>query len=199
MNRKGNGSGAHACNAMMRDALLHALQQQVAFDGCIKSKRQAIADQLVTNALAGDMRAIKEVFDRMDGKARLAALAREQPMEAGIELKEQLRRLTAWDFPPPAAAGSDEQSTPSADMPPPCGDRQRHCHRASNRRAACFACFVTDRRGGTSACLVLRPGAGRPVGSGRFGGTNPTGKPASHTGCSPSNCRAVRGRGELPR
>ena len=123
MNSKANGSGAHACNAMMRDALLHALQQQVAFDGCIKSKMQAIADQLVAKALAGDMRAIKEIFDRIDGKARPAAVAREQPMEAqaGIGLKEQLRRLTAWDFPPPAAAGSDEQCTPSVDMPPPSG------------------------------------------------------------------------------
>ncbi len=58
-----NGSGAHACHAMMREALLHALQQQVALDGCIKSKRQAIADQLANKALAGDMRAIKEVFE----------------------------------------------------------------------------------------------------------------------------------------
>ncbi len=120
MNSKGNGSGAHACNAMMRDALLRALQQEVALDGCIKSKMQAIADQVVTKALAGDMRAVKEIFDRMDGKARPAALAREQPMEAqaGIGLKEQLRQLT--DMSPPAAAGSDEQSTPSVDMPPPC-------------------------------------------------------------------------------
>ena len=125
MNSKGNGSGAHACNAMMRDALLHALQQQVAFDGRIMSKMHAIAGHLVAKALAGDMRAVKEIFDRMDGKARPAALAREQPMEAkagsGLQehgLKAQLRQLT--DMPPPAAAGSDEQSTPSADMPPPC-------------------------------------------------------------------------------
>ncbi len=122
MNSTGNGSGAYACNAMMRDALLHALQQQVALDGCIKSKMQAIADQLVTKALAGDMRAVKEIFDRMDGKARPAALAREQPMEpqAGIGLQEQLLQLPAGDVPPPAAAGSDERSTPSVDMPPPC-------------------------------------------------------------------------------
>ncbi len=120
MNSKGNGSGAHACHAMMRDALLHALWQEVAFDGRIMSKMHAIAGHLVAKAPAGDMRAVKEIFDRMDGKARLAALAREQPMEAGIELKEELRRLTAWDFPPPAAAGSDERSTPSADRPPPC-------------------------------------------------------------------------------
>ena len=111
MNSKANGSGAHTCDTMMRDALLHALQQEVAFDGCIMSKMQAIADQLVAKALAGDMRAIKEVFDRIDGKARPATVAREQPTEAqaGIGLKEQLRRLTAWDFPPPPAAVAPEQ------------------------------------------------------------------------------------------
>ena len=122
MNGKVNGSGARTCDTMMRDALLHALQQEVAVDGCIMSKMQAIARQLVAMALVGDMRAIKEIFDRIDGKARPATVAREQPTEAqaGIGLKEQLRQLTAWDFPPPAAAGSDEQCTPSVDMPPPC-------------------------------------------------------------------------------
>ena len=122
MNSKANGSGARTCDTMMRDALLHALQQEVAVDGCIMSKMQAIARQLVAMALVGDMRAIKEIFDRIDGKARPAMVAREQPTEAqaGIGLKEQLRQLTAWDFPPPAAAGSDEQCTPSVDMPPPC-------------------------------------------------------------------------------
>ncbi len=111
MNSKANGSGARTCDTMMRDALLHALQQEVAVDGCIMSKMQAIARQLVAMALVGDMRAIKEIFDRIDGKARPAMVAREQPTEAqaGIGLKEQLRRLTAWDF-PPAAAGSDEQA-----------------------------------------------------------------------------------------
>src|SRR5687768_11810198 len=119
MNSYGNGAGARTGNTMMRDALLHALQQEVTFDGCIMSKMQAVARKLVAKALAGDMRAIKEVFDRIDGKARPAVIAREQPMEAqaGIGLAEQLRQLTY--IPPPAAAGSDEQSTPSVDMPPP--------------------------------------------------------------------------------
>ena len=91
MNSKVNGSGARTCDTMMRDALLHALQQEVAVDGCIMSKMQAIARLLVAMALVGDMRAIKEIFDRIDGKARPAMVAREQPTEAqaGIALKEQ--------------------------------------------------------------------------------------------------------------
>ena len=206
MNSKANGSGAHACNAMMRDALLHALQQEVAFDGRIMSKMHAIAGQVVAKALAGDMRAVKEIFDRMDGKARPAAVAREQPMEAqaGIGLQEQLRQLTAGY----AAAGRcrigwtiDAIGGYAATV----RDRQRHCLLASDQRAACFACFarfarsVTDRRDETSACLVLRPGAGKPVGSGHLGRTQPTGKPPGHTEYSPRNCRAVRGGGEWPR
>jgi hypothetical protein len=121
MNSYGNGSGARTGNTLMRDALLHALQQEVAFDGCIMSKMQAVARQLVAKALAGDMRAIKEVFDRIDGKARPAVIAREQPMEAqtGIGLAEQLRQLTA--IPPLAAAGTDEHLTPSVDMPSETG------------------------------------------------------------------------------
>ena len=53
MNGKVNGSGARTCDTMMRDALLHASQQEVAVDGCIMSKMQAIARQLVAMALVG--------------------------------------------------------------------------------------------------------------------------------------------------
>ena len=118
MNGKVNGSGARTCDTMMRDALLHALQQEVAVDGCIMSKMQAIARQLVAMALVGDMRAIKEIFDRIDGKARPATVAREQPTEAqaGIGLKEQLRKLTAWDFPPPAAVAPEQPMEAQADI-----------------------------------------------------------------------------------
>ena len=118
MNGKVNGSGARTCDTMMRDALLHALQQEVAVDGCIMSKMQAIARQLVAMALVGDMRAIKEIFDRIDGKARPAVVAREQPTEAqaGIALKEQLRQLTAWDFPPPAAVAPEQPMEAQADI-----------------------------------------------------------------------------------
>ena len=202
MNSKANGSGARTCDTMMRDALLHALQQEVAVDGCIMSKMQAIARQLVAMALVGDMRAIKEIFDRIDGKARPAVVAREQPTEAqaGIGLKEQLRRLTAWDFPPPAAAGSDEQCDAIGGYAATVRDRQRHCLPASDRRAVRLACFVTERREETSACLALRSGAGKPVGSGRFGRTsqreNPRAMPDVDRESAARSEAARNGRGD---
>ena len=199
MNSNGNGAGARTGNTMMRDALLHALQQEVTFDGCIMSKMQAVARKLVAKALAGDMRAIKEVFDRIDGKARPAVVAREQPMEAqaGIGLAEQLRQLTA-DFPPPAAAGSDEQSTPSVDMPP----RRRPATALPPRfQSAKRPLRLFRHRSSRGNFRLSRPPTWRGQAGWQrtFWPNEPTGKPSSHTGCSPSNCRAVRSREELPR
>ncbi len=194
MNSKANGSGARTCDTMMRDALLHALQQEVAVDGCIMSKMQAIAGQLVAKALAGDMRAIKEIFDRIDGKARPAVVAREQPTEAqaGIGLKEQLRRLTAWDFPPPAAAGRLSNHDGGYATASETG----------NGIASPLPISETPASDVPSPIVARELPPSRPPigGASRLHWTfDPTGKPSSHTGCSPGNCRAVRGREEWPR
>lgn len=54
----------------MRDALILALHREaVAADGVPTKKLNLIADQLITKAMAGDVPAIKEVFDRVDGKS----------------------------------------------------------------------------------------------------------------------------------
>src|SRR5687768_14354080 len=173
MNSYGNGAGARTGNTMMRDALLHALQQEVTFDGCIMSNMQAVARKLVAKALAGEMRAIKEVFDRIDGKARPAVITREQPMEAqtGIGLREKLRQLTA--IPPLHAAGSDEQSTPSVEMPPPSetGNGIASPLPISEPPASPVSSPIVA---GELPPVALRPGAGKPAGSGRFGRTKPT-------------------------
>lgn len=54
----------------MRDALVFALHREaVNADGEPTKKLYLVADQLVTKAMNGDVPAIKEIFDRVEGKA----------------------------------------------------------------------------------------------------------------------------------
>ena len=52
-----------------RDAVMIAVNETVEGDGGAKRKLRAIADKVVELAMEGDIQAIKEIGDRMDGKA----------------------------------------------------------------------------------------------------------------------------------
>jgi len=55
---------------LMRDALHIALKREAdAADGTRTKRLQMVAEKLVDKAINGDVAAIKEIFDRMDGKA----------------------------------------------------------------------------------------------------------------------------------
>ncbi len=55
---------------LMRDALLVALHRAAkGADGKPTKRLAIVADKLVTKAEEGDVTAIKEIFDRVDGKA----------------------------------------------------------------------------------------------------------------------------------
>src|SRR3546814_19677478 len=54
---------------LMRDALVLALKREAeGADGKPTKRLQAIAEKLVEKAEAGDVQAIREIFDRVDGK-----------------------------------------------------------------------------------------------------------------------------------
>ena len=66
--------------ALMRAALMRALRRQVEdADGRPIIMAQLIANELADKAADGDMPAIKEVFDRSDGRSVQAAAAPETP------------------------------------------------------------------------------------------------------------------------
>ena len=55
---------------LMRDAIILALKRESAdTDGALTKKLHLIADRLIEKAMAGDIQAIKEINDRVDGKA----------------------------------------------------------------------------------------------------------------------------------
>jgi hypothetical protein len=65
---------------LMRDALNAELRREGDDgEGGKASILQLIARKLAARALAGDLEAIKEIFDRMDGKSVAAAAADEPP------------------------------------------------------------------------------------------------------------------------
>jgi plasmid stabilization system protein ParE len=70
--RNDDPSEGNKAARMMRRAILHELQQPSAADATA-DKLQAVARSLVDKAASGDLSAIKEVLDRIDGKTPAAA------------------------------------------------------------------------------------------------------------------------------
>ena len=119
--------------------------------------------------------------------------------QAGIGLEEQLRQLTA--IPPPAAAGSDEQSTPSVDMPPPCETGNGIASPLPISEAARFAFAVSSPIVARELPPVSPSDLARAsrlavdILAERTQRENPRAIPDARR----EKCRAARGRDELPR
>lgn len=74
---------------VMTEALMSALHREAERADGTKTKRlMMIADKLAEKAAEGDIQAIKEVFDRTEGKAAQAIIGDpDQPMELTIRWK----------------------------------------------------------------------------------------------------------------
>lgn len=67
---------------LMRDALMIALKREATGAGGVKTRKlNLIASKLVDLAVAGDMQAIKEIGDRVDGRpAQMVVGDQDQPV-----------------------------------------------------------------------------------------------------------------------
>jgi hypothetical protein len=73
---RGNGRGAKP-DKLMRDALILALMREAEdADGRPTRKLNLIAMRLVEKAIDGDIQAIKEINDRVDGRRRRSMMRR---------------------------------------------------------------------------------------------------------------------------
>lgn len=79
---------------MFRDALLAALKKA---DGDIE-RIQRVADTLVDKAMGGDVQAIKEIADRVDGKVPQAIVGDEEEAPVRLQLI-QIRGVRPSDGP----------------------------------------------------------------------------------------------------
>ena len=79
---------------LMRDAIMVALNRAAKdADGKPTRKMALIADKLVELAIEGDMAAIKEINDRVDGKASQPLVGeRDQPIQLMMSARETLER-----------------------------------------------------------------------------------------------------------
>jgi hypothetical protein len=90
--------GAKPASAqLMREALLSSLQREGG-KGSKTRRLQMVADALVDAAITGEMAALREVFQRIDGKIAEAPSGR----EAGGPVELEIRWLTEADEMPGA-------------------------------------------------------------------------------------------------
>ena len=68
--------------ALVEYALILALMKEAEDEGVVTKKLQLIAAKLVEKALAGDLSAIKEIFDRVDGRPTQPDAAEDMPPDA---------------------------------------------------------------------------------------------------------------------
>ena len=98
---------------LMWAALMRALRRQVeGADGQPVEMMQLIADRLVGKAADGDMPAIKEVFDRSDGRSAQGAAAPEAPKLVTFRWKD--RKSSANSTMSPESSSATSTSAPSA-------------------------------------------------------------------------------------
>jgi Recombination endonuclease VII len=90
---------------LMRQALVVALHRHLeSDDGRRNQKLRLIADKLVDKAVEGDMQAIKELLDRVDGKPGASTTADEGPRKVTFEWK---------NYQYPWTTSPDDSSSPS--------------------------------------------------------------------------------------
>jgi hypothetical protein len=97
---------------LMRAALMRALLRPAEdADGGTTTKLQLIADKLVDKAADGDMSAVKEVFDRSDGRSVQAAAAPEAPKLVTFRWKD--RESSSNSTTPHATSSAPSTAGPS--------------------------------------------------------------------------------------
>ena len=73
----------------MRAAISAALRREAeGDDGQSAETLELVVNELITRALGGDMSAIKEIFDRMDGKTAAGATEDEGPRKVIVRWKD---------------------------------------------------------------------------------------------------------------
>jgi hypothetical protein len=88
---KGKHGRGSAADRLMRDALIVELQQDSEGpDGETVAKIRLVARALIDKAVAGEAAAIKEIFDRVDGRASAAP---EAAATRGLTYEETLDLL----------------------------------------------------------------------------------------------------------
>jgi hypothetical protein len=99
-------------DGLMRAALMRALRRLVEDDdGRPVTMAQLIANELADKAADGDMPAIKEVFDRCDGRSVQAAAAPEAPKLVTFRWKD--RKSNANSTTSPATSSAPSTTGPS--------------------------------------------------------------------------------------
>ena len=75
---------------LMRDAILVALNREAELNGQPTRRLYVVADQLVSLAMTGDIQAIKEINDRIDGKATQTIAGDQENPLFSVEILREL-------------------------------------------------------------------------------------------------------------